>query len=278
MKKIKNLSESNFLKVFFAFVAASLLIGAVCMPDRGDMFAGLWRIATSPTKLTSNFFAIGGYAGTFLNMGLVGLVCVALFCLPGAVATNVSTLAFLLTVGFCSWGINILNIWPGMLGVVLYALAKKEKPAAYVNAMLFTTGFSPVISELLVRYPHPEAVGFTVGGVVLALVLGTYMGFVLPAGLKHAPNVHKGFDLYSAAVPVGMTAFMVNAVLYKTMGIPTPAAVGADMTIASAPIVNTFLCILFGLMILIAFLLGCKPRDYWNLLIDPALEIGRAHV
>ena len=44
MKKIKNLSESSFLKLFFAFVAAAFLIAAACMPDRADMFAGLRRI------------------------------------------------------------------------------------------------------------------------------------------------------------------------------------------------------------------------------------------
>ena len=44
MKKIKNLSESSFLKLVFAFLTAAFLIAAVCMPDRSSMFSGLWQI------------------------------------------------------------------------------------------------------------------------------------------------------------------------------------------------------------------------------------------
>ena len=94
-------------------------------------------------------------------MGLVCLICTALYCLPGVTVNNVSTLAFLLTAGFCSWGINLLNIWPTFLGVVLYCLVKREKVADQVNAMLFSTGIAPLITDLLIRYPNGEVVGFT---------------------------------------------------------------------------------------------------------------------
>ena len=79
MKKIKNLSEGSFLKLVFGFLSACFLIGALCMSDRATMFSGLWQILSQPSKLTSNYFAIGGYAATFLNMGLVGVMCLLLF-------------------------------------------------------------------------------------------------------------------------------------------------------------------------------------------------------
>ena len=127
MKKIKNLPESSFLKLFFAFITACFLIAAFCMPDRSNMLSGLWQIVSQPSKVTTNYFAVGGYAATFLNMALVALIALGLFCLPGAKANNVSTLAFLLTLGFGSWGINVLNVRQTFLGVVIYALVKKEK-------------------------------------------------------------------------------------------------------------------------------------------------------
>lgn len=270
MKKLRSLSESNFLKLFFAFVTACLLIAAVCMPDRSDMFTGLWKILSNPTRLSTNFFSVGGYAATFLNMGLVALIMTLMFVGLKATATNASTLAFLLTTGFCSWGINLINMWPSILGVLLYALVKKEKLGGLVNAMLFSTGIAPVVSEMLLRYPNTEVIAFNPLGAVLALIVGLVIGFFLPAGLAHSPNVHKGFDLYSAAVPIGMTAFFFNALLYNTMGITLPAAVG-DLSVASPAIVNTFFICLFGLCVVFAFLLGCKPKDYWNLLKDPEL-------
>lgn len=71
MNKIKNLSEGSFLKLLFAFLSACFLIAAVCMPDRGTMFTGLWNILSQSSKISANYFAMGGYAATFLNMGLV---------------------------------------------------------------------------------------------------------------------------------------------------------------------------------------------------------------
>ena len=265
MNKIKNLSESSFLKLFFAFTAAAFLIAAVCMPDRAQMLSGFWQILSQPCKVTTNYFSVGGYAATFLNMGLVALIMTALFHFTKTGVNNVSTLAFLLTLGFCSWGIHILNMWFTMLGVVVGNLIKKDKPFSNVNAMLFTTGVAPVISDLLVRYPHAETVGFNLLGFVLAVAVGIVVGLIVSAGLPHSPNVHKGFNLYSAALPVGMALFFVNGMLYKVMGIDLPGTTG-DMAVASRSIVNIFCIALFGAFVIIALLLGCTPRNYWNLL------------
>lgn len=270
MKKLNALSESDFLKALFGFFTVAFLAAALLMPDRAQMISGLQRIISQPNKISTNYFYLGGYAATFLNMGLVALSCLALYVLFGATANNVSTLAFLLTLGFTSWGINILNMWPSVLGVMLYCLVKKEKFSSNVNIMLFSTGIAPLISELMVRYPHPEAVGFNLSGVILALVVGLAIGFFLSAGLAHAPKVHKGFDLYNAAVPVGMTAFFLQAVLYKSMGVALPAAPAAEtLQVASRLMVNVFCGVVFGVLVVAAFLMGCKPKDYWNLMVDP---------
>ena len=272
MKKIRSLPEGEFLKLFFAFFTTAFLTAAVIMPDRSSMLSGLWQILSQPSKLSTNYFAIGGYSATFLNMGLVGLICLLLFIVFKATPTNVSTLAFVLTLGFGSWGINILNIWPTIFGVMLYCIVKKAKFGANVNAMLFSTGIAPLITDLMIRYPNAEAVGFNLEGILIALAVGFIIGFFLPAGLANSPKVHKGFDLYSAALPVGMTAFFLNATLFKTLGVALPAgADAAQLQVASRLTVNTFCLILFGLCILFAFLLGCRPKDYWQLIIDPAL-------
>ena len=272
MNKIKNLSEGNFLKLFFAFFSAAFLIAAFFMPDREQMISGLWQILSQPSKLTCSYFAIGGYAATFLNMALVGIICLALFLAFKGTPNNASTLAFVLTVGFGSWGINILNIWATVFGVMLYGIVKKEKFGGLVNAMLFSTGIAPLITDLMIRYPHPEAIGFNAAGIALSLLVGAIIGFFLPAGLAYSPKVHKGFDLYSAALPIGMTAFFLNGALFKTMGVDLPAGAPAEqLQVASPLIVNTFCLILFGACVVIAFALGCKPKDYWRLLTDPEL-------
>ena len=281
MKKLNNLSESEFLKLFFAFVGVVFLAAAVCMPDRAEMLTGFWTILSSPAKVSTNYFAVGGYAATFLNMGLVALIYFGLFTGLKANANNVSTLGLLLTVGFAAWGINVLNIWPTILGVVVYGLVKKEKLSGLANAMLYCTGIAPIISDMLLRYPNAETVGFNLLGLLLALIVGLFIGFCLPAGLGHAPKVHKGFDLYSAAVPIGMMAFILQGTLYKTMGIALPAAPGADtLAVADAVIVNTFCAVFFGACIVLALAMGYGVKDYWKMITGdfvPSVSAGHGN-
>ena len=272
MKKLTQLEESKFLRLFFAFLSVCFIVAAVILPDRGNMLKGFVKILFSPCKISTNYFALGGYSATFFNMGIVGLFCLGLTFLPGCKPTNVTTLGVILTIGFGSWGMNVVNMIPTILGVCLYALVKKEKLGTTTNAMLYSTGIAPLISELLFRYPGAEYLGFNWLGAVLALVVGAIIGFFLPAGMAHAPNIHKGYDHYSAAVPVGFTAFFLRAVLYNVMLGTTPAKM--ELATLAAPkanffyACNIFACTLFVVFIVVALLMGCKPKDYWNLMKD----------
>ena len=268
MKKLNQLPETRFLTLFFTCFSMSFLVAAFVMPDRAHMFSGLLNIISQPTKTSTNFFSVGGYAATFLNMGLVGLICTLLFALPGENPNHAATLVTILTTGFGAWGIHIVNMWPTMLGVMLHCLVKKQRFGEHTNAMLFSTGLAPFMSELMVRYPNPSVTGFSLTGVLLALAVGIFVGYFLPSGLDNSPKVHKGFDLYSAALPVGMTAFLLQGFLYRAMGVEVPEAI-FDLSVASPVIVNGFCITLFSLCVLAALAMGCRPRDYWKLLIDP---------
>ena len=264
------------MKLFFMALSACFIVAAVIMPDRATMFSGFWKILTQTCKVSTNYFALGGYAATFLNMGLVGLVCVALCCLPGAKATNVTTLAVILTIGFGAWGINPLNMIPTILGVMLYCLVKKEKLGAQANAMMFSTGIAPLISDLLFRYPNVDYIGFNWAGLGIALFVGLVIGFFLPAGLTHAPNVHKGYDHYSAALPIGMTAFFLRAALYTVLQGQDASSLSAmtALDVNSWAATNIFCYVVFGACIILAILLGCTPKDYWNLLKDSGHSVS----
>ena len=279
MKKLNQLEESKFLRLFFAALSVCFVIAAFIMPDRANAFTGLWKIMTGTCKISTNYFALGGFSATFLNMGLVGIFCTLLCCLPGAKPNNVTTLGVILTIGFGSWGINPLNMIPSVLGVCLYALVKKEKAGAVSNAMLYSTGIAPLLSDLLFRYPGVEYVGFNWLGAVLALVVGAIIGFFLPAGLGHAPNIHKGFNHYSAAVPIGFTAFFLRSALYNVMLGWKLADLGklstmAALDVVSWPMTNIFCFVVFGLCIVFALLMGCTPKDYWNLMKDPGQGVS----
>ena len=116
------------------------------------MLPGLGRICTLPAQLTKDYFLldIGSVSGTMLNYALVGAVCCALMFLPGAKVNGGTVLGFFLTVGFCSYGMNILNIVPLMLGVVVYALIKRQPFGKFLCAKLVSNNaqFSAAESRL----------------------------------------------------------------------------------------------------------------------------------
>ena len=263
------------IRLLFWGFAAACLIAALIMPDRGGMFRGVGQICTQSGQVVKSYFdpSYGGFAGTFLNVALVCAVCAVLYSLPGAKPDGLSVLAFFLTAGFSFWGTTILNIWFSFAGVLLYCLVKKQKVGAQANAMLFSTGLAPLITEMLFRYPGTEWHGFTFAGVLIALAVGIFIGFLLPAGLPHSPKMHKGYDLYSAAVPIGLAAFFLRSLLYKVFGGSLPESVSVGTGDSFWVISNVFCFIVFGLAIAASFLMGGSFRGYWSLLRDTGFGV-----
>ncbi|MDE7262534.1 MAG: DUF1576 domain-containing protein [Oscillospiraceae bacterium] len=259
----------KIIRLFLLASSAAYLIAALAVPDRGNMLTGFAEILMSPAQLTKDYFIIGSISGTFLNVGLVGLVCAAMTCLPGAVVNGTTIAAYFLTTGFSFWGINFLNMWPFFLGVVLHALARKEPFPKYVNLAMFSTALCPLASELLLRYPNSEEVhGVTLSGVVLMLAVGMLIGFMTPAMAAHSPNVHKGYDLYSAALPGVLLGLFAVAVLYKTLGNDVPV-IGATLGGSHPGVVWTFCGIFFVLCVLAGWWLNGKSfKGYLDLLRD----------
>ena len=225
-EKWKNLPASCMLKVVFWLFTAAFLVAALISPDRAELISGLQAIYTTPAQVTKDYFEVGSVSAAFFNVFLVSALCAGLYMLPGAVANGVSFLAFSLTAGFCFWGMNLFNVIPCFLGVVLYSAVKKEAVAKNVNFMLFATGFAPLITDMFLRYPGLELHGYTVGSVILGLCVGVVIGFLTPAGCAYAPNAHKGFSLYSAALPLGMMAFFMRSLFYTALGGQLPAVEG----------------------------------------------------
>ena len=257
------------IRLFLLASSAAFLIGAVAAPDRSEMMSGLAEILLSPAQLTKDYFIIGSISGTFLNVGLVGLVCAIMTCLPGAVVNGGTIAAYFLTTGFSFWGINFLNMWPFFLGVVIYTLVKKEPFPKYVNIAMFATALCPLASEMLLRYPNSEEVhGVTLSGVALMLVVGMLIGFLTPAMAAHSPNVHKGYDLYSAALPGVLLGLFAVAVLYKTLGHDVPA-ITAILGDSHPGVVITFCVIFFALCVIAGWWLnGKSAKGYLDLLKD----------
>ena len=258
------------IRLWFWLFAALCLIAAVLMPDHGQMVEGMLRLCTLPYQSANSYFDAsgGGFAGTFLNTAVVCAICAAIYSLPGSKPDGVSVLAFFLTAGFCFWGITVLNIWFCFAGVLLACLVRKVNPCTQGNVFLFSTGIAPLMTDLLVRYPGAEAHGVTFFGAVLTLAVCFVIGLVLPAGLTHSPKVHKGYDLYSAAVPMGLLAFFLRAVLYRVLGGTLPDGAGVGAGDGNWTVANLFCFAAFALALVLGLLLGGSFKQYGALLKD----------
>ncbi len=273
-KSVKD-NPGHVLRLFLTAATLALYLMAVLSPDREELFTGFARIMLSPAQLTKDYFLLGSVSGTFFNMALVGTVYVALmYLLPGVVVKGSTVAAFFLTVGFSAWGINFLNIWPFFLGVMLHALAKRESLSKYVDLAMFSTALCPLVSELLLRYPNDgEIHGITLGSALLALAVGILVGLLTPAIAAHSPSVHKGYDLYSAALPGGILGFFLVALLYKTAGKAVPA-IEASLGESRPGVVLGFCGAFFALCVLAGFLLnGRSWKGYWELLRDTGHKV-----
>ena len=183
LEKIRKQSDSTILKFVLLGFTVAFYIGALLAPDLNEIFSGFVRILTKPAVLTKDYFflELGSISGSCLNAGIIGTICCAMMFLPGMVATGTTVAAFFLTVGFCFYGMNPLNLLPFVLGVFVYSRIKRQPFAKFVNFAMFSTALAPLISEVLFRYPGTETHGITLLGVALALLIGVVTGCAMPA-------------------------------------------------------------------------------------------------
>ncbi len=270
MDRIRKQDAGSILRAVMCAFTAAFLIAALFAPDLSEIFSGLKRICLLPAQLTKDYFKpeIGSISGSMLNYFLVGAVCCALMFLPGAKVTGGTVLAYFLTIGFCSYGMTILNIIPLMLGVAVYCLIKRQSFGKNLNFFMFATAIAPIITQVLFYYPTVgEEPHLTLLGVVLALVIGVVTGCAMPALCAHSPGFHKGYDLYNAGPAAGFLCFIIFAILYKTAGVEAPA-ITATLGEGNRAFVNVFCIILFALCVVCGIAINGGVKGYGQLFMD----------
>ena len=105
-----------FLTSLF-FIATPI---AVIITNETDFLGNLIRILTSPSKLVTDYFALGGLGSTFFNAAICGLIS-NIIIFTSKIKSKATTFAgYMLVVAHCFYGLNFLNMWPTLLGVILF--------------------------------------------------------------------------------------------------------------------------------------------------------------
>ncbi len=263
MGKSEENTSGRILLVLTAFSAA-FLIGALCAGNISDLIPGFIRINTWPSQFTRDYFKLGGLGGAFLNTSLVGFACCGLLCFTKAKCTGLTVAAYWLNVGFSTFGMTFLTLWPFFFGTWVYSKIKKVSFGSVANSAMFATALAPFAGELLFRYPLLEPRGFTFGGLLGAVVLGVAVGCAMPSLCAHAPNFHKGYDLYNAGPAAGFLAFVIYCLLYRSPGIEVPS--NTDLGDGHRLYVTVFFLIVFALCLAAAYFLDKNCfKDYKKL-------------
>lgn len=261
-----------FLTLFF-FLSVPI---AVAVTGEQDFWGGVIRILTSPSELVTDYFALGGLAPTLFNTAVCGYICNWIIWLSRVKSNAVTVAAYMLVVAHGFYGLNFLNMWPPLIGVLLYCRILHKPFRENTHVAMFSTALAPFVSELMFRYmglaSHGEA-RVTVVGVLLGIAFGLASGFVVPALLPGTTAMHRGFNMYKAGLAIGIMGIFAYSFLYRTLGVEDPAKVLiSNPAYESLPygyrgFMNVFFLLLFGITLLMGFIMnGFSFHGYPQLL------------
>ena len=247
-----------FISLFF--LAAAPI--AVVYTEEWDFLQNLGRILVSPSKLVTDYFALGGLGSTLFNAAVCGLCTNFVVYLSRAKANATILAGYMLVVAHCFYGLNFLNMWPPFIGIILYCIVRKKRIGDNIHIAFFSTALAPFVSELCFRYAieNYSSTTFNINwvGVGLSLVCGLAIGFVVPALLPGTAAMHHGYSLYKAGLAIGILGIFVYCFMYKTLGV-TPHNTGFDSSSFYEKFGNTyyiFMNVFFAVIFLIALVLG----------------------
>lgn len=208
-----------------------------------EILEGLRRIILRSGTLITDYIEVGGIGASLINAGIL-LLIFNIILLKNKIIYNGATYAslFLLT-GFAFFGKNIINIWPIIGGVYLYARYQKQPFKKYIYIAIFGTAMSPIISEIVL---------FKEFNFIIRMFLGTgtgvLIGFILPNVASFLVTVHHGFNLYNVGFASGVIGTIFVSI-YKSHGLEIKSSffwsTGNNMQIAI--VLYTFFIIILGL-------------------------------
>lgn len=234
---VDNISGGALLLMVSALACACILFGFI-VSGPTEVFHGLIKILAAPDTLITDYMGVGGVGAAFVNAGLLTLIVVGIYQVSDAPISGAAVACLMLVLGFALFGKNLLNIWPIVGGVWLYARFKREKFSQHINTAFFGCALAPVFSEVLFSTALPLYASLPLG-----LGTGLLMGFVLPPAAAQLFRAHDGFSLYNMGFTAGIIGVLVVA-LYRSYGfVPRPVFI---WTTGNNLLLGSFLCVLFA--------------------------------
>ncbi len=235
------------IHLFIIFTITLFFLTAFLVDTPTGIWDGMRIIVTSRDALITDYFELAGYGAAFLNAGIVMLMGYLFLIKEKATFTGLALAALYMNAGFAFFGKNPLNVWPILLGTVLYAKFQHTKVNRYIYTALFGTCLAPFMTELVYILPFDKTINFCV-----SVLVGILIGFILPPLSVHTASMHMGYNLFNVGFSAGILAFVIVCVL-RSFGIePQPTLIwkeGIPPVLVVACYGYFLLAVLYGLFL-----------------------------
>lgn len=236
--------------LFLISFSAAFIIFGLLTDSFSNILRGLIDIIKGPDILITDYIAVGGIGAAFFNSGALMLLSILILYIHKKEISGIAISAVFLMGSFGLFGKNLLNVWPLILGVYLYAKLRRENFSDHIYAAFFSTSIAPIVTEILfisglelwVKLP-------------LCILAGVSIGFLVPIISSHLFHVHEGYSLYNTGFSVGIIG-TIYVSLFKTHGYAVE-----NRLIWSTEhqfTLGMFLVIIFSIILLTGFFLNGK--------------------
>jgi Protein of unknown function (DUF1576) len=254
----QRLSDRLILRIIFSYALAFIVFGFL-MSSPNEILHGLLQIITTRDALITDYMGVGGIGAACVNAGLLTCLACTFYHITKASISGVSIASLFLILGFGLFGKNLLNVWPIVAGVWLYAKFRNESFAAHINIAFFGSALAPIFSEIL----YSTAISRSIS-IPLALFTALLLGFILSPVATQLFKAHAGFNLYNIGFTAGIIGTLVVA-LYKSYGfVPDPVMI---WTSENRGILTGFLAILFLSMLIVGIFLDRRAIGQLSTLV-----------
>lgn len=206
-KKKLFLPYKILLVIYLFFIVTAFIINS-----SHEIFNGLIRIILTPDILITDYVEIGGIGATLVNAALTSIISIFILVFIGIKPNGSTIMALWLMTGFSFFGKNILNIWPVMFGVYLFAKYQKQPLLNYTLVMLLSTTLAPTVSQISFISDNIFI------GLLFGAIIGVFTGFVLTPIATHCISSHSGYNLYNIGFACGLLGTLLMS-LFRSVGI-----------------------------------------------------------
>jgi len=178
-----------------------------------EIFHGLVAIVSGPDILVTDYIYTGGIGAAFVNVGLAGLLVIAVFVLVKHKPVGLTMGTLGLVTGFAFFGKNPINMLPIILGGYFYSKYTRTQYKDCVLPPVLATSLAPAVTMPLHIEQFPGLLGIVIG-----VGVGLFIGFIMNPLAAAMKRSYEDYNLYNVGFAAGILGLCLFA-LYRNIGV-----------------------------------------------------------